>query len=557
MAEKETLDQAWDKHMAVVSVNEGDLVKGTVVQVDKEYAYLDVGLKSEGKIPLAEFAQTPSAGDSVEVVLLNKEGKNGEVLISKRKADHKSLMKKFEAAFADKEPVAGKIVKAIKGGFEVDLGFGLKAFLPISKVDVARVENPEHYVGLEGRFIIDRLGEKGKTNIVVTRRELLISENEQARENFFATAQVGDEVEGTVKSFTSFGAFVDLGGFDGLLHLNDMSWGHATRPKDYVKKDEKLKLKVARLDAEHKRINLSLKHFEEDPWVGFEERYRVNDVVEGTVTKLADFGAFVELERGIEGLVHISELSWVKRIKHPKEALQIGDRVKVMILGYDTEAERISLGLKQAMPNPWNDIAEKYPVGSKLKRTIKKVTNSGAFVELEEGIEGFLHMDDVSWTKRARNAQALLKPNEEIEVVVLENLPEERRIRLGVKQLSADPWTELRGYYTRGEALEGIVSGKTDFGVFVKVPVGDLEGLIHKNNLSEDRNADVDALLSEIKEGDKITATIVEIIPEKKRLALSVRDFKIKQQRQEINKYMKSDDENEGSTLGDFFKTEK
>jgi small subunit ribosomal protein S1 len=555
MAEKEALDLSQlekeiDKSFG--QIEEGALIEGTIIQVDNDFAYLDVGLKSEGKIPLSEFKTKPAIGEKVKIVLENKEGKHGEIIISKRKADYKFLLQDLKNAYENKIPVEGKIVKVIKGGYSVDLGSGLTAFLPVSKVDINRVEKAEDYIGLESLFYIDRLSEnRGKLNIVVTRRDYLLEQSNKNRDDFFEHIKVGDEVEGVVKSFTSFGAFVDLGGFDGLLHLNDMSWGHATRPRDYVKKDEKIKLKVARLDPENKRINLSLKHFQEDPWIGFHERYNVNDVVAGHVTKLTDFGAFVEIEEGIEGLVHISELSWVKRIKHPKEVLSIGDAVSVVILGYDTEAERISLGLKQAMENPWDSIGAKYPVGTKIKRPIKKVTNAGAFIELEEGIDAFLHADDISWTKRSKNANSLLKSGEEIETVVIDVVPEEHRIRLGIKQLSDDPWKALEAAYHRGEIQEGEVTGKTEFGIFVRVS-GGLEGLIHRNNLTEDKTANVDEIMASINVGDKIKATIIEISPEKKRLALSVRDLKIREQQKELHKYMDDEDNERGSTLGDF-----
>jgi small subunit ribosomal protein S1 len=552
MAEKETVDMTQlerEINKSFGQVTEGALIEGIVVHLDKEYAYLDVGLKQEGRVPLSDFTEEVKVGDSVQVLLEKAEG----AMISKRKADYKGLLKHFRTAFDNKQPIKGKITKQIKGGYNVNLGAGFTAFLPISKVDIVHAEQPESYVGIDSLFYIDRLtDERGKLNIVLTRRDYLLEQSNKNRDAFFETAQVGDEVEGIVKSFTSFGAFIDLGGFDGLLHLNDMSWGHATRPRDYVKKDDKIRLKVARLDSENKRINLSIKHFADDPWIDFQERYNVGDIVNGKVTKLTTFGAFVELEEGIEGLVHISELSWIKRVKHPKEVLNIDDKVQVAILGYDTEAERISLGLKQAMENPWDNIMQKYPVGTKIKRKVKKVTQSGAFIELEEGIDAFLHNDDMSWGKRTKNSLAMLKVDEEIEAVIIDILPEEHRIRLGVKQLSNDPWQELMSAYHRGEVQRGEVTGKTEFGVFVKLPNG-IEGLVHKNNLSSDKEAKSEDLLAAINVGDAIEATIIEIIPEKKRLSLSVRDFKMREERNELHKYMNGDESEQGSTLGDFF----
>lgn len=355
---------------------------------------------------------------------------------------------------------------------------------------------------------------------------------------------------GVVKSFTSFGAFIDLGGFDGLLHINDMSWGHVTRPKDFVKKDQEIKLKVIRLDPEENKINLSLKHFSEDPWSTFESRYNVEDVVKGKVTKLTDFGAFVEIEEGIEGLVHISELSWVKRIKHPQEVLSIGDDCQVMILGYDIQQGRISLGIKQVLPNPWDTIIEEYPIGKIVTKKVKKITNAGAFVELEEGIDGFLHVDDMSWTKRIKNISSILKEGEDVEVVILGIDPEARRIALGVKQLTEDPWNVLVNNFPRGTIIDGEITNKTDFGLFVKVD-GDIEGLIHKNNLSVNKDDDPEEELAKFNIGDKIKCVVTEINPMRQRLSLSVKELKLREQKAEISKYMHETEDDSTFTLGD------
>ena len=534
---------------------EGELVQGHVIQVDSEYVYLDVGYKSEGKISVTEFKETPDVGEDVSVVLVKREGKHGELVVSKKKADAKVLWKVLKDAFQDHKTIPGKVVKSIKGGFEVDLGIEVRAFIPISKMDLHRIETPEEYIGLETQFYIERLyNEKSKVNIVLSRREWLEETLSAKKKEFFEKTTIGDEVTGTVKSFTSFGAFIDLGGFDGLLHINDMSWGHVNRPKDYVKKGQEIKLKVIRLEPEDEKINLSLKHFTEDPWSTFEDRYRVEDIIKGKVTKLTDFGAFIEIEEGIEGLAHISELSWVKRIKHPKEILNIGDEVEAMILGYDIHEGRISLGMKQVLPNPWDEMLEKYPLDMKLTRTIKKVTNAGAFIELEEGIDGFLHVDDLSWTKKIKNPSSVLKEGEEIEVTIINVDTEAHRIRLGVKQLSDDPWATLMSVAPKGSTIEGEVSNITDFGLFVKVQ-GGIEGLIHKNNLSEDREADPDELLKNYKVGDKISAAVIELQPGKQKLSLSVKEMKLREQKKEISKYIHEEDGDDTTyTLADMLK---
>ncbi len=533
-------------------LEEGRLVDGKVVEVGPEHVFLDVGYKSEGKVSLSEFKTPPKIGDVVQVVLLKKENRAGEVIVSKQRADEKIFWKSLRTAFQEKLPVEGKISKAIKGGFEVDLGYGVIGFNPISKIDVQRVENPEEYVGLESKFLIERLYNENRVNIVLSRRAWMEMDIARRKAEFFEKTQIGDEVEGVVKSFTSFGAFIDLGGFDGLLHINDMSWGHVTRPKDYVKKGQTIRLKVVRLDKENQKINLSLKHFTEDPWLHFEEKYHVGDIVKGKVTKLADFGAFIELEEGIEGLAHISEFSWVKRIKNPKEVLKVGDEVETMILGYDIHEGRISLGLKQVYPNPWDTIHERFPVGMRIKRPVRKITNAGAFIEMEEGIDGFLHVDDLSWTKKIKNPASVLKEGEEIEVMVLDVNPEERNIRLGVKQLSEDPWISLKKAYPEKSVIDGVITNITDFGLFVKVQ-GDIEGLVNKANVPTAPGETSEDALKKYNVGDPVKAVVLEINPSKHRLSLSLKEYVKKQQREELKKYI-HEEETEAYTLGDFLK---
>jgi small subunit ribosomal protein S1 len=376
-------------------LEEGQMVEGHVVQVTKDQVFINIGYKSEGKIPIEEFSEIPKDGDKVSVILVSKENKRGEVIVSKQKADVKIFWKNLRQAFQEHIPIEGIIEKLIKGGFDVNLGADVHAFLPISQSDVQKVDKPEKLLGEKAKFYVERLYSDGKVNIVVNRRKCIEEETEQKRNDFFANTQIGMDVTGKVKSFTSFGAFIDLGGFDGLLHINDMSWGHVTRPKDFVKKGQEIRLKVIRIDPVEKRINLSIKHFTEDPWVHFEDKYSVNDIVKGKVTKLTEYGAFIELEEGIEGLAHISEFSWVKKIQKPGEVVSIGDLVECMILGYDLQAGRVSLGLKQVSANPWVSIDEKYTVEKRLKRKIVKITISGAYIELEDGIDGFLHGDDI------------------------------------------------------------------------------------------------------------------------------------------------------------------
>lgn len=534
----------------------GQLVDGTVVQVTNDYVYVDIGDKSEGLIPVSEFAdELPKEGDKVQA-LLTGHNSNGPVL-SKKKADSKRYFKEIQQAWKEKTPVDGVISKVVKSGYEVNLGIEKPAFLPISQADSDKVTKPESLLGVKSKFYIERLYSDNKLNPVVNRRKYLEEQIDEKRNAFFENTQIGDTVKGTVKSFTSFGAFIDLGGFDGLLHINDMSWGHVARPKDFVKKGQEIELKVIRLDPAEKRINLSLKHFTEDPWVHFEEKYHVNDIVKGKVTKLTDFGAFVELEEGIEGLVHISEFSWTKKINKPSDMVQVGQEVDVMILGYDIQAGRVSLGIKQATPNPWDSISEKYPVGTKVKGKVVKTTNVGAFVELDDGIDAFLHADDISWTKKIKHPGSELSVGQEIEAVVLECDQENHKIKIGIKQLTDNPWKAFASEYKPGSTLEGEITSITDFGVFVKAPYG-IEGLVNKANLSDDKNVPFEEAVAKYKVGDKINVYVVDVKVDKEQVAFSVREYKRKQQRDEISQYMDSSDDDNGSyTLGDAFKAQK
>jgi small subunit ribosomal protein S1 len=535
-------------------LEEGQLVDGKVIQVTTDQVFVDVGYKSEGKIPIDEFAELPKMGDVVPVILIAKENKYGEVIVSKQKADAKLFWKNLRQAFQDKKCVDGKVEKQVKGGFDVNLGAGVHAFLPVSQADIQKLDKPEKLLNQKVTVYVERLYSDGKINIVVNRRKCMEDLMEGKRKDFFENTPVGSDVTGVVKSFTSFGAFIDLGGFDGLLHINDMSWGHVTRPKDFVKKGQEIKLKVIRIDREEKRINLSLKHYTDDPWVHFEEKYHVNDIVKGKVTKLTDFGAFIELEEGIEGLAHISEFSWVKKIQKPQDLLKPNDIVECMILGYDLQAGRVSLGLKQVKDNPWENIEEKYPVGKRIKRNIVKITNAGAFVELEDGIDGFLHVDDLSWTRKAKG-QSGLAVGQEIEVMVISVDAEGRNIKLGVKQLSEDPWKSFTETYKPGTPVEGEVASVTDFGLFLRVP-GGIEGLIHKTNLVENRDENPDEALKKYKVGDKLKAIVLEIQSDKQKVAFSLRDYQKKAQRDEMSRYMAKEEASDSTyTLGAVLKS--
>jgi len=534
----------------------GQLVEGTVVAVTNDQVFIDVGYKSEGKIAIDEFNPIPKAGDRVQVVLVTMEGKHGDIVVSKRKADEKAIWRDLKNAFQDKLPVTGKITKVVKGGFEITLGANTKAFNPVSKIDLFRVDDLEQYIGKESKFMIERLFSENRVNIIVSRRTWLEQEVGEKKKEFFDGKKEGDQIEGTVKSFTSFGAFVDLGGFDGLLHINDMSWGHVTRPKDFVKKGEVLNLVISKIDRENQKINLSLKSAQNNPWDTFNDRFQLEDVIKGKITKLTDFGAFVELEPGIEGLVHISELSWTKRVKHPKEIVKVGDEVEAKILGFDLEARKVSLGIKQVLINPWNQIDAAYPVGTKLKKIVRKITQTGAFIELEEGIDGFLHIDDVSWTKKPKAMNQVLTEGQELEVVILQADAEHHNIRVGLKQLEGDPWQTLRDNYPEGSSISGEITNITEFGIFVRVP-GEIEGLIPKSQLCDSRYASPDEEIKKFKVGDTVKAAVLEIQIGRQKLTLSMREMQRQLERTDIAKYMDEEDGKTTMSFGDLLKKEE
>ena len=525
-------------------IEDGQIVTGTVVQLNNEYVLVDVGYKSEGRIPVSEFIELPQIGDKVNVTIIKKEGAGGQVIVSKKKAEAKEKAETLKKAAEEKTPVLGKFTKVIKGGYEVDLGADYKGFCPLSKADVFRVEDPESLIGKTDYFIIDKFHGSSKMKSVVSRKEYLEKKIQENKDKFFQTVQIGDVVEGEVKSFTSFGAFIDLGGFDGLLHINDMSWGHVTRPKDYVKKGQVVQLRLINIDPETQKINLSLKHMEADPWTTFEQRYQVGDVITKPITKITAFGVFIEIEPGIEGLAHVSELSWTKKVTNPKELYNIGDVVSAQILGYDLDKKRVSLGIKQLLPNPWDTIAEEFPAGKVFQGKVAKLTNAGAYIELGNGIDGFLHIEDVAWNRKFNHMNQFCKVGDMLEVKVKSVDPENRRVRLTVKDITGNPWDNFRKSYPRNTNVTGTISSVTDFGVFVKLP-GDIEGLVSKFNLGSPDEDYTDKLLESYKDriGEQITVTVLDVNPQTQKINLSEKESIRKKQASDYAQYMEGKEE--------------
>ena len=540
------------------TIEDGCVINGQVAQIVGDTVFIDVGYKSEGRLSLSEFDTVPNVGDTIQVLVVKKEGRGGQIQLSSKLANEKNSASKLEEAYSAKVPVEGKFVGVIKGkegdkisGFEVSLPGGYKGFCPLSKADVNRIEEPEKLIGTKDYFIVEKFVKNPHLKSVVNRKAYLEAQINETKKEFFEHIAVGGVVEGAVTSLTSFGVFFDLGGFDGLLHLNDMSWGRISKPKDIFKKGDRLRLRVINVDKDAQKINLSLKDMTVDPWSNFEEKYKLEQIVTGKIVKLTSFGVFVELEPGVEGLSHISELSWTIHVTNPGDVFKVGDVVDAKILGYDIGARRVSLGIRQAQENPWDKIVEKYAVGTKLTRPVVKVTQAGAFVNLEEGIDGFLPAESLSWTERITDARTVVKQGDEKEVVVMKVDPNARRIRLSIRDASDNPWAILKNNYPKGSLIQAEVVNVLENGIQVKV-VGDIETVINKNALITDENENAMSVLSKYKPGDKVNAIVVDCNPSQNKLILSVRDAVLKERKDEYEKYMATSTEEEGSyTLAD------
>ncbi len=540
-------------------LTKGTKISGVVVKVTDSEIFININYKAEGRIPRSEFGNNPpSQGDSIEVIFKGEDSE-GNVNVSFAELQRAEI----EANLEEGKVLKARIIKlltrkkddeeqAIPVGFQAELAPGFTAFIPLSQIDLHPAP-PESYIDSVMQFYIERIETKGRhQNIVLNRRKLLEQELQNKRKEFFDTYKIGDVVKGQVRSFVEFGAFIDLGGFSGLLHIINMAWYPVKKPQDLIKLGDILELKILDMDLEKKKIGLSLKAMQVNPWDTIQDKYSVGQIVEGKVTRLQTYGAFAELEPGIEGLIHVSEMSWIKQIKYPKEVLDTGDQVKVQILELDTEAQRMRLGLRQTMPNPWDSIQERYPVGTRLTLKVKNIIKNGAFFILEEGIDAFLHQDDLSWAKR-RSVNDVAKVDQSLEVQIISIDAKDQRIRLGLKQLEENPWQELKKLKKK-TVIEGSVVNKADFGIFVSI--GGIEGLIHKNDLTNDQTVDRDELLKNYNNGDKIRALIIEIDEKKRRLGLSIKALERNEEQQSISQYLlKNDDIDSASfTLGDALK---
>ena len=467
--------------MSLDRVKEGEIVAGTVLSVNRDFVTIDIGYKSEGYIPSKEFLDdngtlSITAGDEVEVFLEKKEDKNGSVVISKSKADQLKVWDDIKCACEEEGVVNGRIIQRIKGGFRVDIK-GLTAFLPGSQVDIKPVLNQDALVGKKFEFRVLKYS-RSKENIVLSRKILLEKERQKMRGDTLKILEEGAVLQGVVKNTTDYGIFVDLGGIDGLVHITDISWGRVGKPSQYYSIGETLETKVLKYDKEKEKVSLGLKQLKEDPWLTVKERYAVGTRKLGKVVNITDYGAFVELEVGVEGLVHISEMSWLKKVKHPSQIVSLEEEVEIIVLDVDVKNRRLSLGIKQATENPWDAIETKYPKGTKINGKVTNIADFGIFVGVEDGIDGLVHISDISWKKQSQPISELYSRGDEIEAIVLNIDKNNERFSLGIKQLDKDPWLDIRDKYTPGMSLEGQVTNVADFGVFIALEEG-VEGLIH------------------------------------------------------------------------------
>jgi small subunit ribosomal protein S1 len=503
---------------SVKNYREGSIVKGHILEKRPKEFLIDIGYKSEGVVSASEFddPEEIQVGDEVEVLLERLENDQGMVVLSKQKASQRQNWSKIVKLFEAEGIIKGRVKSVVKGGLIVNVG--VEAFLPASQVDINPPKDLTSFVGNTYDFKIVKLNEDRK-NVVLSRRELIEAERSERRQQFLGTMSAGDRVEGTVKNITDFGAFLDLDGIDGLLHITDMSWARLTHPSEAVKPGDRLTVVVLEINKDKERISLGLKQLQSNPWERIDERFPIGQKVRGKITNLMPYGAFVQLEEGIEGLIHVSELSWTKRISRPSDVLTLGQEVEAVVLGVNKEDQKISLGVRQLEPNPWDEIEQRYVIGKQVRGQVRNMTAYGAFVELEEGIDGMVHVSDLSWTKKINHPSEVLKKGDEVDAVVIDIDKANQRISLGMKQLETDPWKEIEEKYKVGDLVKGTVSKIANFGAFVELP-GDIDGLVHISQISEDR---VEKVKDVLKPGQEVEARVIKIDKTERRLGLSIK----------------------------------
>ena len=530
------------------SLQEGNILTGQVINIDADSVIVDVGLKSEGRVALSEFLDksgvpTVTIGDKVEVMIVRREVKDGLLALSKQRVDSVKIWQNIDKALEDGSPVEGSIINEVKGGFMVDIG--VSAFLPISQVDVKPVKNPASFIGRHLKYKVIKVNQK-KANVIVSRRMLMEEERERKRKEFWKNVKEGQVIYGFVKSITDYGAFIDLGGVDGFLYVNDITWGRITHPKEYLKLGDEVKVKVMAVDHEKHKVSVSIKDLKGDPWAHIEEKYPVGSRVKGKAVGVVEYGIFVEIEPGLEGLLHVSEMSWDKKLRNPTKLVSKGDMLELQVLDIDIEKKRISLGLKQLKPDPWKELAQKYPPGTVVKGRVKNFTDFGLFVGMEDGIDGLVHISEISWSRRKNVVADNYKKGATVEALVLNIDGEQKKFSLSIKRLKEDPWKGLPERYHVGDLVAGYVTSITDFGVFVEIEEG-IEGLIHLSEIDNGKGKHPSELF---KVDDVVSAMVINVDEKDKRIGLSTKALRKAEEKKEVDTFSK-EETRAFSTLGD------
>jgi len=533
-AEFQELAKLYEKTMS--SISQGEIVRGRVVHIGESYVAVDIGFKSEGAIPISEFPNIKElkVGDDVEVYLESVENKDGQLILSRKRADFMRVWERVVKAFETGEVLKGRCVRRTKGGIVVDL-LGIDAFLPGSQIDVRPVRDFDAFIGREMEFRVVKVNHPSE-NVVVSHKVLVEEELAGQRKMILESLEKGQILEGHAKAITDFGVFVDLGGVDGLVHITDLSWGRISHPSEVVKLDQTVNVVVLDFDQEKKRISLGMKQLMPHPWENIGLKYPVGTKVQGKVVSLTDYGAFVEIEKGIEGLIHISEMSWTQHIKHPSQIVSMGQIVNAVILSLDKEGKKISLGMKQLEPDPWLNLLQKYPVGSRHTGSVRNLTNFGVFVELEEGVDGLVHISDLSWTKKIRHPGEVVKKSDKIEVVILGIDVEQRRISLGHKQIQDNPWEVFETTYKVGTSVDGKIVRLIEKGVIVELPLG-VDGFVPLSQLSQ---TPVKNISESFHVGDTLPLHVIEFDKDNKKIVLSVLEFLRGKEQKIVDEYVAS-----------------
>jgi len=531
------------------SLQDGNILKGRILNINGDTVIVDVGLKSEGKISISEFISKSGEpkvqiGDEVEVMIVGRESGFGLLLLSKQRVDFIRTWQKINKSFEDGTHVDGDIVSEVKGGFSVDIG--VNAFLPISQVDIKPVKNASSFVGRHLRFKVIKVNQR-KGNVIVSRRIFMEEERDKKKSEFWKNIKKDQILYGFVRNITDYGVFVDLGGVDGFLYLNEITWGRITHPKEHLRVGDEVKVKVLEADTEKEKVSVSIKQLKPDPWLKVEERYPIGEKVRGKIVGIVDYGVFVELEQGVEGLLHISEMSWDRRIKNPDKIVKKGEWIELVVLGIDKEKKRISLGLKQLLPDPWDELAREYPVGSIIKGKVKNITDFGMFVGIGNGIDGLVHMSEISWSRRKKAVSDTYKKGVTVEALVINIDKGQKKFSLSIKQLNEDPWAGLTSRYHVGDIADGYVTSLTDFGIFVEIENG-IEGLIHISEVDEAKGKHPSEFF---KIDDEVRAMVLNIDERNKRIGLSIKAIKKIEDDRTMETYTR--EEGSLSMLGDFF----